>query len=268
MWLSLRGRPERAQALRTVHAALDGGMTLLDTADAYCQDDGDIGHNEELLAEGVRTWPGRAEIVIATKGGLQRPGGRWTRSAHPDHLRRACEHSLRALGVDVIDLYQLHAPDPAVPFSESVGALRDLQEAGKIRHVGLSNVSDAQLLAALRVVDVVSVQNRCNPVDVRAFRDGVIARCEERGLAFLPYSPLGGSGHAEHTGAHAALKRVADRLECSPYQVALAWLLAASPAMIPIPGSSRPETAASSAAAMDLELAPEDKSELDAAFLG
>jgi len=264
MPLSLSGRPGRERALSVIAASLEAGVTLIDTADVYCRDDDDIGHNERLIAEALRAWEG--DVLVATKGGLRRPGGRWTVDARPERLMAACEASLTALGTDCIALYQLHAPDDTVPFADSVGALARLREQGKIAHVGLSNVSADQISAACEIVPVVSVQNRCNPFDRSAWSDGVLAECEARGLAFLPYSPVGGSRGTHQVGTHRVLGRVGSRHGVSPFQVALAWLLAKSPVMIPIPGASRILSARDSAAAMTLKLTSRDVLALDRAF--
>lgn len=266
MWLSIQGRPSEEQGIRVIHAALDAGVTFIDTADVYCLDNSDIGHNERLIARALATWPGRERIVVATKGGLERPGGAWVRKGDPAHLRAACEASLRALGVETIDLYQLHAPDERYPFADQVGVLADLRREGKVRHVGLSNVSVAHIEEARRIVPIVSVQNRCNAFDRRAWAEGVIACCEANDIAFLPWSPVGGSSGKGQTGTDPTLSRVGKRHGASPYQVALAWLLAKTPVMIPIPGASRVESAESSARAADLRLEPEDLAELDRAF--
>jgi aryl-alcohol dehydrogenase-like predicted oxidoreductase len=266
MPLSLEGRPEEGDAIRVIHAALEHGVTLIDTADAYCLDDGDLGHNERLIARALREWPDGARVLVATKGGLERPGGDWTRNGRPAHLKAACERSLRALGVDCLGLYQLHAPDPAVPFADSVGALADMQRAGKVLHVGLSNVSVSQIEEAEAIVSVVSVQNRCNPYDRGAFATGVVDHCARHGIAFLPYSPVGGHFGHERVASDPLLARVASGHEATPYQVCLAWLLASSPAMIPIPGARRVESALSSAAAAQLELRPADAAALNRAF--
>ena len=266
MPLSLEGRPEEGEAIRVIHAALEHGVTLIDTADVYCLDDGDLGHNERLIARALREWPDGARVLVATKGGLERPGGDWTRNGRPEHIKAACERSLRALGVDCLGLYQLHAPDPAVPFADSVGAIAELQRAGKVRHVGLSNVSVSQIEDAGAIVSVVSVQNRCNPYDRSAFATGVVDHCSRHGIAFLPYSPVGGHfGHAR-VGGDGLLVRLAAKHQATPYQVCLAWLLASSPAMIPIPGARRRESALSSAAAAELELQGADLAALDRAF--
>lgn len=262
MPLSIQGRPDEAQGVAVIHAALDAGVTFIDTADVYCLDDDDIGHNERLIA---RALAGRA-AVVATKGGLERPDGSWVVNGKPDHLKRACDRSLAALGVQTIDLYQLHAPDPDVPYEDSIGALADLQRAGKIRHIGLSNVDVPQIEAARRQVEVVSVQNRCNPFDRASFANGVVAYCHREGIAFLPHSPVGGHrGHAR-TPTDPTLGRVAARHGVTPYQVCLAWFLKLSPVIIPIPGASRAASIRSSAAAADVVLTDADMAEMEQAF--
>lgn len=262
MPLSIDNRPETAAAVQVVCAALDAGMTLLDTADAYCLDDADIGHNERLVAQALVSWAGnRHGVVVATKGGLERPEGRWTVNGHPEHLVTACHRSLVALGVERIDLYQLHAPDPHVPFEDSVGALADLQRQGKIRNVGLSNVSVEQITKAQTVCSIVSVQNRFNLLDRASLT--VAQHCRQAGLAFLPHSPVGGHQGHVRLGKHAAVASVAARVGATPYQVALAWLLAMGPHMLPIPGASRPQSARSSAQAASLALAAQDLAELE-----
>jgi aryl-alcohol dehydrogenase-like predicted oxidoreductase len=269
MPLSLARRPDEATALRVIHAALELGVTLIDTADVYCEGEGDLGHNERLIARALRELPqgARAAVVVATKGGLERPGGDWVSNGRPEHLRVACEASLRALGVERIELYQLHAPDPGVPFAESVGALAELQREGKVHHLGLSNVGLRELELAEAQIEVASVQNRCSPFDTTSFRNGVIRYCEERGIAFLPWGPVGGHhGHVRTTN-EPMLQRIASRHGLSPHELCLIWLLHSSPAMIPIPGASRVESARSSARAAAVELPVADLEELDRAFL-
>jgi len=266
MPMSIRGRPSEADALRTIHAALDAGMTLIDTADVYCLDDDDIGHNERLIAKALAARGDTAGIVVATKGGLERPRGDWTSNARPEHLRRACDKSLAALGVEQIQLYQLHAPDETVAYADSIGTLADLRAAGKIAHVGLSNVSVAEIEAARAIVPIVSVQNRCNPFDRSAWDDGVVQYCTANGIAFLPYSPVGGGRGKAKVATDKVLGAVGKRHGVSPFQVTLAWLLAKSPVMLPIPGASKVASAVDSAAAMALVLTAADLAELDAAF--
>ena len=264
MPLSLSDRPDRAQAIEVIHAALDGGMRLIDTADVYCKDNDDIGHNEVLIAEALESWSGsRDDVLVCTKGGLTRPDGAWRTEGHPEHLKAACEKSLRSLGIECIDVYQLHAVDDDVPLADSVGALAELREKGKIRHVGLSNVSRKQLDKARDIVPIVSVQNRCNPFDLRSFDNGVVARCEELGLAFLPYSPVGGSRGKGKVGDDLVLTSVGEAHDASPYEVALVWLLSTSETMFPIPGASRVQSAKSSARALDLELTSDDIARID-----
>lgn len=266
MPMSIAGRPDEAQSIATIHAALGAGMTLIDTADVYCLDDNDLGHNERLIAKALGSWKGdRSRVIVATKGGCGRPNGAWTRRGRPDQLKRASELSLAALGVERIDLYQLHAPDPEVPFEESVGALADLQAEGKIRWIGLSNVSVAQIRRAQKLVKVATVQNRYNPFFREAETDGVLRYCEEEGIGFLAYSPLGGGRLNKKLPAHPAAQAVAKRRGATPHQAVLAWVLAKSPVAIPIPGASRPENARASAQAAGIALAPADIAEIDRA---
>ena len=263
MPMSLAGRPDEAQSIRTIHAALDGGVTLIDTADAYCIDESEVGHGERLVARALTAWPGdRDRVLVATKGGHTRPGREWGLDGRPEYLDQACEASLRALGVEAIGLYQLHRPDPKVPFAESVGALAELQAAGKVRLVGLSNVSVDQIRQARQLVQVASVQNEFSPRFRRS--EGELAFCAAEGIAFLPWSPLGGIGRGRDLGGrHRAFGEVAEAHGVSAQQVALAWQLAKAPAVIPIPGSSRPETITDSLAAASLRLSDDDLARLD-----
>ncbi len=263
MPMSLAGRPDEAQSIRTIHAALDAGVTLIDTADAYCIDESEIGHGERLVAKALAARPGdRHRVLVATKGGHTRQGREWGLDGRPEYLRQACEASLRALGVEAIGLYQFHRPDPKVPFAESVGALAELKEAGKVRLVGLSNVSVDQIRQARQLVQVASVQNEFSPRFRRS--EGELAFCAAERIAFLPWSPLGGIGRGRDLGGrHRAFAEVAEAHGVSPQQVALAWQLAKAPVVIPIPGSSRPETILDSAAAARLRLSDEELARLD-----
>ncbi|HEY9506756.1 MAG TPA: aldo/keto reductase [Gemmatimonadales bacterium] len=266
MHLSLQERPPHQVSLEVIRAVLDAGVRLVDTADVYCLEDADLGHNERLVAEALRGWDGpREEVTVATKGGLTRPGGRWERDGSPEHLRRACDRSLRALGVDRIALYQLHAPDDAVPFEESVGALADLRREGKIRWVGLSNVSVAQIRAAEAIVPVATVQNRLNPFFREALEDGVVRHCGERGIGFLAYSPVGGGRLNRKLPAHPVLRPMADRLGVTAHALVLAWVLSRSPAVIVIPSARRVEHALDSVRAGELVLSEEDLAAIDRA---
>lgn len=267
MPMSIEGRPDRERSIATVHAALDAGMTLIDTADAYHLDSTDVGHNELLIAEALAAYGGDTSgVLVATKGGHTRPGGgAWDLDGSPEHLRAACDASLKRLGVEAIGLYQHHRPDPAVPYADSIGAVAELLDAGKIRMAGISNADPAQIRAAQQILGgrLVSVQNQYSPAFVSSRPE--LDLCTELGIAFLPWSPFGGSGAAGRLGsAHSAFGRVADARGVSPQQVTLAWMLAASPVVIPIPGSSRPETARDSAAAASLELTGDELAELDA----
>jgi aryl-alcohol dehydrogenase-like predicted oxidoreductase len=266
MPMSIEGRPEESRSVATIHAALDAGITLIDTADAYHIGADEVGHNESLIARALASYGGdTSEVLVATKGGHLRPGdGRWIRNGSPAYLREACEASLRRLGVDAIGLYQFHRPDPAVPYAESIGALRDLLDAGKIRMAGISNADPEQIHTAHQILgdELVSVQNQFSP----AFRSSEpeLRLCDDLGIAFLPWSPLGGIRSAADLGAtYRPFAEVAHEVDATPHQVALAWLLAKSPRVIPIPGSSRPETIRSSAAAVDLQLTSEQVSRLD-----
>ncbi|MDA2803259.1 aldo/keto reductase [Nocardiopsis suaedae] len=271
MPLSIENRPDEKRAVATVHAALDAGVTLIDTADSYHWHAGETGHNELLVARALARYGGDTSgVLVATKGGRGRPGdGSWTVDGSPDHLKRAAEASLKRLGTDAIGLYQLHKPDPEVPWAESAGALRDLLDAGTIRAAGISNVTTDQIAEAHGILGdgLVSVQNRYSP----AVRDSEaeLRLCERLGLAFLPWSPLGGISRSSLEGASGATSegtpfhRVASERGISPQQVALAWLLARSPVMVPIPGAGRPASIRDSAKAPGVELAAEELARLE-----
>ncbi|GAA3222401.1 aldo/keto reductase [Nonomuraea helvata] len=266
MPMSVAGHmPDEDQSIRTILAALDAGITLIDTADAYTPSHDDIGHNERLVARALSLWGGDADtVLVATKGGHTRTsGGGWSVNGRPSHLKEACDRSLKALGVDSIGLYQHHRPDPAVPYEETMGALKELHDAGKIQMAGISNADPAQIRLAHSILGsaLVSVQNEYSP----RFRSSEpeIDVCAELGLAFLPWSPLGGIGRTgELSGQNAAFAEIAAARGVSPQQVCLAWELARSPVVIPIPGASRPETIIDSAAAADLELSEEELARL------
>ena len=259
MHLSVTDRPPEAEAVRVIHAALDAGMTLIDTADAYCLNESETGHNERLIARALREWNGpRDSVLVATKGGIVRLGERWDRNGRPAHLKAACDASLRALGSERIALYQLHAPDPAVTFEDSVGALAELQRSGKIRWIGLSNVSVDQIRQAERIVQVVSVQNRLNPFFREALADGVVDYCGSRGIAFLAYSPTGGGRLTRKLPGHPILAEIAARVGATPHAVCLAWVLAQGRSVVAIPSARRVDHARDSARAGDLELSPSD----------
>lgn len=264
MALSLRGRPGERSAIGVIHAALEAGVNFIDTANAYCTDQTEVGHNERLIARALREWRGEPRPLVATKGGMIRPGGAWHIDARPEALRAACEKSLRDLGVETIALYQLHAPDRRVPYADSVGALARLREEGKIRHVGVSNVSEAQLRTAEGIVPVTSVQNRCNPADQEDLRNGLVRRCGEAGITYIPYSPVGGLFGHRDLGRRRLFHELADKHGCSPQRVMLRWLLHHGDHVLPIPGASRAASIADSARAPGLTLDPADVARIDA----
>jgi aryl-alcohol dehydrogenase-like predicted oxidoreductase len=267
MPLAIAGRPPEPDAIRVVHAALDAGMNWIDTADAYCLDSSDAGYGERLVARALREWTGpRDDVRVATKGGIVRPGGEWRPNGRPEHLKAACDASLRNLGVSSIFLYQLHCPDRSVYFPDSVGAIAELKKQGKVQHVGLSNVDVALIRQARGVVEIAGVQNRCNVFDRGSLSDGVVSLCERERIAFIAHSPVGGHrGHAR-ASSDPTLAAVAARHGVTPYEVALAWLLDRSASVLVIPGASRAESARSSAAAADVVLRDADREELDRAF--
>jgi pyridoxine 4-dehydrogenase len=247
--------PDRDAALAVLRRAVELGVNLIDTADSY-------GPNvsEELIAEALHPYP--EGLVIATKGGLIRPPGHegeWLRDGRPEHLKAACEGSLQRLRVDRIDLYQLHRADPDIPLAESIGALEELRAEGKIRHVGLSNVSIAQLEEARGIVEIVSVQNRYNLTD-RSSED-VLGLCERDGLGFFPWFPLAAGDLAAPGGPVAEM---AERRGATTGQIALAWLLARSPVMLPIPGTGSIEHLEENVAAASIELTADELAMLEA----
>lgn len=222
--------PDREAACRLLRRAVELGVNFIDTADAYGPHT-----NEQLIADALHPYP--AGLLVATKGGIVRPSReRWERDGRPEHLRAACEASLRRLRLERIDLYQFHAIDPAVPLEESLGEIARLQQEGKVRHVGVSNFDAAELERARRVVDVVAVQNRCNVVDRSS--DEVLAVCERDGLAFIPWSPLSQNPREAQDPRRARLASWAAGRGISFPQAAIAWLLARSPTMLPIPGTA------------------------------
>jgi aryl-alcohol dehydrogenase-like predicted oxidoreductase len=264
MALSFKERPSEVEAVRVIHAVLDRGVTLLDTADIYTPDRTDLGHNERLVAKALREWTGsRERVVVATKGGYTLGDDRLVPNGRPAYLRQACERSLKALGVETIDLYQLHSPDPTMPFAETIGALRALRDEGKVRWIGLSNVTLVQIDEARAIVPIQTVQNSLNlfrrdaartgfvsrleqsgirgirqlrRLVLEPFQSGVLAQCERLGLGFLAYSPLGGSWN-QRLADKPVLQQIARAHGTSPHAVALAWVLAQGSTVIPIPSS-------------------------------
>ena len=236
--------PDREQAKATLRRVVELGVNFIDTADSYGP------HvSEELIAEALHPYPD--DLVIATKGGLVRPGpNRWPANGRPEHLREACEGSLRRLRLEQIPLYQFHRPDPGVPLEESLGELVRLKDEGKIRHIGVSNVSEEQLKTAQRIAPVVSVQNRYNVTDRSS--EAVLDVCELEQIAFLPWAPI------QQAEDKVAVLSAAERHGASTRQIVLAWLLARSPQMLPIPGTGSPEHAEANVAAAGIELSTEE----------
>jgi len=245
------------EARRLLRRVVELGIDLIDTADSYGPE-----VSENLIAEALRPYPDN--LVIATKGGLRRTApGQWPRDARPERLKECCEGSLRRLKLDQIPLYQLHAPDPKVPYEDSVGALKELQDEGKIRHVGVSNVSVAQLEQARAIVEVASVQNRYNVADRDS--EDVLEVCESLGIGFIPWFPLATGRLAEPAGP---LDRIAREHDATPAQIALAWLLARSSMMLPIPGTSSIEHLEEDLAATRIELSLSEVEEIGRARQG
>ena len=257
MNLSLLGRPDRDAAKNVIRASIEAGVTLIDTADSYAIDHTEIGHNERLIAEtlesmGLRVADG--PIVVATKGGRTRLNGRWGLDGRPTSLRAACEASLRALNTDRIPLYQLHSPDPEVPFADSVGTLAELRDEGKIETVGISNVSIKQIELANSLVPITSVQNAFSTWDVGYTRSRIVEHCRKKGIVFLAYSPLGGKGRAFSLSEASSLARLAIELDATAQELARAWLIHQAPVIVPIPGASTTKSAQSSARSSALAL--------------
>jgi len=264
-----QARPAKADAIDVIHHAIELGVTLIDTADAYCHDDTETGHNERIIGKALAQLPAerRDHITIATKGGLVRPEGRWERCGTPEHLRAACEASLSRLGVETITLYQFHAPDPNVPLDDSIGELVKLQDEGKIRHLGVSNFDTDELEKARRLATIVSIQNQYSLMCRAPESDGTLAESQALGLAFLPWSPLGGISRAGELGeGDPTVQRLIKRHNVSPQRLALAWLLSKGPMVIPIPGASRRASIEDSAAAADLMLSVDELDALDRAW--
>ncbi len=237
--------PDHDKAIATLRRAVELGVNFIDTADSYGPE-----VSENLIAEALYPYPD--DLVIATKGGFARSGpNKWEPDGRPEHLRSVCEGSLRRLRLEQIPLYQLHRPDPHVPYAESVGTLAELQKEGKIRHIGVSNVSEEQLREAQRVASIVSVQNRYNVTDRSSQQ--VLDVCEQESLVFLPWAPI------QEAGKNVGVLNAARRLGATEHQVVIAWLLASSPAMLPIPGTGSPDHVAQNIAAAAIELTGDEQ---------
>lgn len=269
MPLSIQGRPTEAQALKVLHRAIDLGVTLIDTADSYCLDESDKHHNERLIARALATHSKGRDVKVATKGGLLRPQGDWVVCGDPEHLRKTIHESHQALGgKEPIFLWQLHAPDDRYPLEETLQAVEEAQKRGLIRHVGLSNVNVEDIGRARKILPIVSVQNKYNPWHRQAERDGVLKYCESHGLSFLPWSPLGGRNRVRKLPEITGLGEIAGDLQVSPMRLVLAWMLAKSPAILPIPGATRLASLEDSMQAVDLILSRGTVEQLDSILKG
>ena len=268
MRLSTRADRDDERSINVIRAALDAGATLLDTADAYCLDDRDTGHNERLIARALAGWKGdRARITVATKGGMRRPNGAWAPDGRAKHLREACDASRRALGAETIDLYQLHAVDPKTSIETGVRALARLRDEGKIDSLGLCNVTVSQIRAARAIVPIASVQVSFSPLDDENLRNGVAEYCRDEGIPLLAHRPLGGD-RVRQLAKDGILSTIAARHGVTVEEMALAWLMSFGNGVVPIPGATRVATAASLATTCSVDLDEADRAALDARFAG
>lgn len=263
MPMSLAGRPDEAQAIKVIETFVNLGGNFIDTANVYCIDDADIGHNERLINKALTQIGKRDSVIIATKGGLRRPNGGWVPDGNPAWIRESCEKSLKDLNVETIDLYQLHAVDPNFGLINSLEEIVKLQEEGKIKQIGLSNVSLNQLQAALTHTSIVSVQNRCNPFEKEDFHNQIIDFCAEHDIAYIAHSPMGGHYGYGKLNWNALLARLGQKYNASAYRITLAWLLAKGNHLLPIPGASKVSSIEDSMSAMDLKLDLEDIDAID-----
>ncbi|MBZ8180918.1 aldo/keto reductase [Oscillatoria salina] len=265
MPMSLQSRPPESEAIQVIHKALDLGVTLIDTADSYCKDESDKHHSERLLAKALKQYNGdTSNITIATKGGLMRPQGSWTRNGNPVHLRETIRLSFESLGGEKpITLWQYHSPDPDYSIEAALTPAKEAVEQGMIRYIGVSNFSVAQIKQAQDFVEIVSVQNQYNPWHRNPEFDGVLEYCEQENLTFFPWSPLGGSRRHSNLEDIPVIANLAKEKGVSVYQIVLAWLRAKSDCILPIPGASKPSSIESSVAAAKVELSEAEVEQID-----
>ncbi|GAC1480042.1 MAG: aldo/keto reductase [Chamaesiphon sp.] len=265
MPMSLSGRPSESEAIEVIHRALDLGVMLIDTADSYCRDESDKHHNERLIGKALQQYEGDvSHMTVATKGGLMRPNGSWTRNGNPDHLRQTIRSSFEALGGQKpIDVWQYHAPDPNYTIEASLAPAKEAVEEGIIRFIGVSNFSLEEIKRARDFVNIVSVQNQYNPWSRQPEFDGVLEYCENEKLTFFPWSPLGGSRRVSKLEDIVAIAQLAKEKKVSVYQIVLAWLRAKSPAIVPIPGASKKSSIEDSVRAVDVKLSAEEIQKID-----
>jgi aryl-alcohol dehydrogenase-like predicted oxidoreductase len=258
MPLSLANRPNESQALDVINTFIDGGGNFIDTANVYCADDKDVGHNEKLIAKALSKRGNSQGVIVASKGGLRRSKGDWKVDASPEWLRASCEKSLLDMNSDSIFLYQLHAPDPDIPLTDSIGELAKLKDEGKIQHIGLSNVTVEHIELALSVAHIMSVQNRCNLFERQSFNNGVVDFCENNNITFIAHSPVGGHYQHAQRSENVLLKKLAEKHEVSAYQIMIAWLLHKNSSIFPIPGASKTISIKDSIQAVKVDLTKED----------
>ncbi|MGH7998223.1 MAG: aldo/keto reductase [Brasilonema sp.] len=265
MPMSLSTRPPESQSIDVIHRALDLGITFIDTADSYCKNESDKHHSERLIHQALQSYKGDvSHVVVATKGGLMRPNGNWTRNGNPQHLRKTIRTSFEALGGNKpIDVWQYHAPDPNYHVEESLAAAKEAVEAGMIRFVGVSNFSVEQIKRARDVVDIVSVQNQYNPWNRQPEFDGVLEYSEHEGLTFLPWSPFGGSRRHHGLEDILAIAKLAQEKGVSVYSIVLAWLRSKSPSILPIPGASKISSIEDTVQAVDVKLSNDEVQRID-----
>ncbi|HEY9810396.1 MAG TPA: aldo/keto reductase [Halomicronema sp.] len=267
MPLSLKGRPSEVDAIAVIHRALDLGVSFIDTADAYCEDENEKHHNEALIAKALHEYSGnKVHVIVATKGGLMRPNGSWRRNGNPKHLRETIRASFEALGGEkAIDIWQYHAPDPDYSIEESLGPVKDAVNKGFIRFVGVSNFSVEEIKRARNVVDVVCVQNQYNPWCRQPEFDGVLEYCERETLTFLPWSPLGGSRRAKSLQELPVIVNLAKEKGVSVYCIVLAWLRAKSPCIVPIPAATKVSSIEDSVQSLKVKLTSQEVAQIDKA---
>jgi aryl-alcohol dehydrogenase-like predicted oxidoreductase/predicted kinase/histidinol phosphatase-like enzyme len=267
MRLSTEPDRDEARATAVLHTALDAGLEFLDTADAYCRDDDERGHNERLIGRALATWSGdRSRVRVGTKGGLTRPGGRWVPDGRARSLREACERSLSALGVERLHLYQLHAPDPRTPFATSVRALEQLKRDGLVSAIGLCNVTVGQIEEARRLAEIDAIQVELSIWHDHNLLGGVVDYCLTNRIPLLAYRPLGGPSRRRKTASDPVLAAIAARHDATPFEIALAWLMDLSDLIVPLPGATRIESVQSIARAGHVALSDTDRAELDRRF--
>ena len=265
MPMSVSGRPPESQAIEVIHRALDLGVTLIDTADAYCKDEFDKHHGEQLIHKALQQYEGDTDrIIVATKGGLMRPYGSWTNNGNPDHLRETIRTSFESLGGEKpIDLWQFHWPDPDHTIEESMTPAKEAVEEGLVRFVGVSNFSVEQINRARDVVDIVSVQNQYNPWHRQPEFDGVLDYCENEKLTFLPWSPLGGSSRVSRLEDISVISELAREKGVSVYSIVLAWLRAKFSCIVPIPGASKVSSIEDSVSSVEIKLSSKEVEQID-----